>query len=132
MRLRPHHLYCQFFSHIDFSNPPRGKAFHETRAKMKAFFEDPEGELQVNEGPDMICQPCPYFNGELCIHPNGGETGVRKWDARVLQGTGLEYGQLLKVKELKSLIKQKAPLGFCLTRCSYYRNNRCEPGEMRE
>ncbi len=132
MLLRPHHLYCHFFSRLDFSDQPRGKAFEDTRARVRALFENAEGEVQVNEGPDVICQTCPHFDGQACVHPNGGEAGVRKWDARVLQGTGLQYGQVLKAKDLKSLIKQKAPLDFCLNRCPRYKDNTCEPGKMRE
>lgn len=132
MLLRPHHIYCFHFSSVSFSDPERGRKYEEARSKIEALFKSGKGDVHVNEGPDLLCGACPYFDGQACSHPNGNENAVRKWDARILDGLHLEYGQVIKVTELKSLIKQNAPLSFCLNRCPHYKDNRCNPQKIPE
>ena len=118
MRLRPHHIYC--FHLVDFYDYSRGREYEEARAKIKRLFQGEENNIEIKEGPDFLCEACPYFNGQICSHPKGDEKEVKKWDTRILKGLGLQFGQVLKVEEVKSLIKEKSPLNFCLTKCSYY------------
>ena len=57
---------------------------------------------------------------------------MKKWDAAILKVLGLESGQTLSVPELKSLIKEKAPLPFCITKCPYCLDSRCNPRMIRD
>ena len=125
MKLRPHHFYCVHF--VSFFDHSRGGEFEEARGRIERLFRVEAENVEINEGPDPLCEACPHFNGQMCVHPNGDETAVRKWDARIINELGLEYGEVMKIAEMKSLIKEKAPLNFCMTRCRYYRGNRCNP-----
>ena len=91
------------------------------------LFQRAQDDIEVKEGPDLLCEACPYFNGQMCSHPKGEEKEVRKWDIRILEGLGLDFGQVLKVEYVKSLIREKTPLEFCLVKCPYYREKKCDP-----
>jgi len=93
-------------------------------------FKAEEDNIEIKEGPDFLCELCPYFDGQGCSHPKGDEKAVRKWDIKILEGLALEYGQVIEVSELKSLIREKMPLNFCLTKCPYYRETRCNPQKI--
>ena len=128
MRLRPHHIYC--FHILGLTDPDRGPDYLKARDEIEKAFVDEKGEIEVNEGPDMLCAPCTYFDGNGCTHPKGDETQVKKWDAKILQGLDIEYGQILKIDEVKRLIKKNAPLDFCLNRCPYNKAGACDPNKL--
>lgn len=125
MKLRPHHIYC--FHFLNFFDPSRGKEFEEARDKVGQLFQTEEDKIEVTEGTDPLCEACSYFNGEMCSHPRGDEKEVRKWDLRIVEELGVRFGEVMSVDKMKSLIQKKAPLTFCLTRCRYYRESRCNP-----
>ena len=129
MRLRPHHIYCFYF--MDFSDPSRGRDYEEAVRKVESLFKAGKGNIEVQEGPDFLCEACPYFNGQACSHPRGDEKEVKKWDMQILKGLGLEFGEVVKIEALRTLIKEKTPLNFCLTKCSYYQGNRCNSKDFR-
>lgn len=87
-------------------------------------------EFEVKEGPDILCQACTYFNGASCIHPKGDEKAVRKWDRAILDGLCLNYNQVIKIKDLKSLIISKIPIDFCSSKCQYHKEKRCNPHQI--
>jgi hypothetical protein len=89
------------------------------------MFKTGNDNIDIVEGPDFLCEVCPHFNGMGCCHPKGSEEAVRKWDKIILQELDLRYGQIIKVKDAKSLIEKRAPLNFCLTKCRYYREKIC-------
>jgi len=128
MRLRPHHIYC--FHILGLTDPERGQDYLKARDEIEKAFIDEEGEVEVNQGPDMLCQPCTYYDGKGCAHPKGDETQVKKWDAKILQGLDIEYGQVIRIDELKRLIKGNAPLDFCLNRCPYQKADACDPNKL--
>jgi len=113
---------------MSFADSSRGPMFNEMIEKIENLFRNDEGqevEIEVIEGPDLICKTCPYHDGKACCHPAGNETEVRKWDKRILKESGLQFNQIIEVKKIKSLIKEKAPLNFCLTKCRHYQSGNC-------
>ena len=83
---------------------------------------------KVKEGADILCEACPLFDGKGCSHAKGGDEGVRKWDLKIIGELGINFGQKMKVIEVNELIKNKAPLNFCLTRCPYHKAKICNAG----
>ncbi len=128
MKLRPHHIYC--FHILGLTDQDRGQDYMNVRSVIERRFIEKEGEVEVNEGPDMLCVPCTYYDGTGCTHPKGDEMQVRKWDARILQGLGIEYGQNINIADMKRLIKENIPLDFCLSRCPYNRAGACDPYKL--
>jgi hypothetical protein len=128
MKLRPHHIYC--FHILGLTDPDRGKDYLKARDKIEKAFIEEQGQIEVNEGPDMLCAPCTYYDGTGCTHPKGDETQVRKWDARILQGLGIEYGQIIKTSDVKRRIKENQPLDFCINRCPYNKAGVCDPYKL--
>ncbi len=118
LRLRPHHIFCSRFLPLD--SLVRGEEFarilHELRKLTEA---ESDVTVIVTEGPDQVCQYCPEYKNNRCESPIGDEVKVRRWDARILEGLGISYGEKITVKELLALIGEKAPLGFCRTRCPW-------------
>ncbi|MFC1998318.1 DUF1284 domain-containing protein [Chloroflexota bacterium] len=128
MKLRPHHIYC--FHILGLTDPERGLDYLKARDEIEKAFIKEQGEIEVNEGPDMLCSPCTYYDGKGCTHPKGDETQVSKWDARILQGLGIDYGQTFEVIDMKRLIKESVPLDFCINRCPYYKAGACDPNKL--
>ena len=118
LRLRPHHIYCDRFLPLD--NLIRGEEFAFAVNKIKELTQS-ESDLIiiVTEGPDQLCYYCPDFQNGRCENPLGNEEKVRRWDLKILKGLGIFYGQEITVRSLLALIKEKAPLDFCQTRCPW-------------
>lgn len=115
---RPHHILCKRF--MDFNFPDRGTEFAETGQRLKDIMESNDDVLvEPIEGVDRICALCPNCRDGRCSSPEGDEEAVRKWDARVLQGLGIEYGQARRPEEWRRLMEEKAPFDFCRNRCPY-------------
>lgn len=128
MKLRPHHIYC--FHMLGLIDPDRGPDYLNTRDEIERAFIDRKGEVEVNQGPDILCASCTYYNGDGCAHPKGDETQVKKWDDRIIQELNLEYGHVLSIDDAKSLIRENAPLDFCINRCPYSTTGACDPNEL--
>ena len=128
MKLRPHHIYC--FHILGLTDPERGQDYLKARDEIENIFIEERGSIEVNQEPDMLCASCTYLDGKGCTHPKGDETQVRKWDARILHGLNIDYGQTLPINEVKRLIKENAPLDFCLSRCPYNRVGACDPNKL--
>ncbi|MBC7253144.1 MAG: DUF1284 domain-containing protein [Actinobacteria bacterium] len=118
VRLRPHHIFCSRF--LPLGDLGRGAAFGAAMERVRRLAEK-EGEtlVEVTEGPDQLCVHCTEYGDGRCQSPLGDEEKVRRWDARILEGLGISYGESLRVKDLAELIREKAPLEFCLTRCPW-------------
>lgn len=118
LRLRPHHMFCSRFLPLD--DLGRGSAFGVEMARVRKLAEDSgETMIRVTEGPDQLCMHCTEYRDGRCQSPLGDEEKVRRWDARVLEGLGISYGETVKVKDLLRTIQDKAPLEFCKTRCPW-------------
>jgi len=98
----------------------RGEAFNALATRIKEALESQADMLiEVIEGTDDLCQTCPLCQNTRCQSPDGDETAVRKWDAIVLRGLEISYGDRLTAKQFMTLIKQKLPLPLCLTKCRW-------------
>jgi uncharacterized protein len=118
LRLRPHHIMCEPFMVLETFD--RGEAFNSLATRIKEALDSESVTLiEVIEGTDDLCQECPLCRDARCQSPDGDETAVRKWDAMVLRGLEISYGDRLTAKHLMGLIKQKLPLQLCLTKCRW-------------
>jgi hypothetical protein len=117
-RFRPHHILCERFLKVTF--PDRGVEFEQVSQKKRDIIERQDDAIvEVIEGIDEICRVCPDCQDERCQNPRGDEESVRKWDAIILKGLEINYGEVMTSKEWRMIINQKAPLKFCETRCPY-------------
>jgi hypothetical protein len=130
MKLRPHHIYCYHFT--SFADPTKGKEFTDTQSKIaNVWGKNPDRSIKsitIQEGADTLCAVCPYFDGTGCTNPNGGDEGVRKWDARLISELDIHQGQTYTIDEINELVNKRRPLNFCLNRCPYYKNKKCDAG----
>jgi hypothetical protein len=118
MSLRPHHILCVRF--ISIEPPGRGEDFDILCRQVREILLSHEGTIiEVTEGVDDLCNPCPNLGDSRCISPFGDEDKVRRWDARIIDGLGLTYGEKKTAGDLRELINQKAPLDFCRNRCPW-------------
>jgi len=98
----------------------RGREFEDMERRIRELMRYPDDTLiEVTEGVDDLCGPCPDCAGGRCNSEFGDETSVRKWDARVIEGLGISYREGMSAVELSSLIRSKAPLAFCRERCPW-------------
>ena len=118
LRLRPHHVMCEPFLVPEAFD--RGEAFNTLAKHIKESLESQTDMLiEVIEGVDDLCQMCPLCQDARCQSPDGDETAVRKWDAIVLRGMEVSYGDRLTARHLSALIREKVPLPLCLTKCRW-------------
>ena len=123
LRLRPHHIMCEPFMVLETFD--RGEAFNTLAKHIRDSLESQADTLiEVIEGVDDLCQTCPLCRDARCQSPDGDENAVRKWDAIVLRGMEISYGDRLTAGHLSALIQQKAPLPLCLTKCRWKGNCR--------
>ena len=118
LRLRPHHILCGRFIPLEFLT--RGEEFTFALNKIKELTQsDSDLIITVTEGPDQVCKSCPDYRNDHCENPFGNEEAVRKWDSKILKGLVISYGQEITVIALLALIRERAPLEFCQTRCPW-------------
>ena len=118
LRLRPHHIMCEPFLVLETFD--RGEAFNALANHIREALESQADTLiEVIEGVDDLCQTCPLCRDARCQSPDGDETSVRKWDAIVLRGMEISYGDRLTAGHLFAIIKQEVPLPLCLTKCRW-------------
>ena len=118
MRLRPHHIMCEPFLMVEVFD--RGEAFDSVANHIKRSLESrSDTPIEVIEGPDDLCRECPLCRDTRCQSPDGDETAVRKWDAIVLKGLGISYGDRLTAGQLMALIEEKVPIPLCLGKCRW-------------
>lgn len=109
--------------------PHRGEEYMRESQKAKDIFDDkPDAKVEVIEGVDQLCQFCPDCQNERCQNPGGNEEAVRKWDGIILKGLGIDYGEIKKSSDWLMLIREKAPLSFCKTKCPW--KSRCAASEL--
>lgn len=124
IRLRPHHLICN--TYIPLQGLERNnEQFMRAVLKVRDVMLSHENTIvEIIEGVDDLCRSCPDCRDLRCGSPQGDEDAVRKWDARILQGLDLKYGDARPAKEIRDLIAGKAPFEFCRSRCPW--RNTCE------
>jgi hypothetical protein len=115
---RPHHIFCQRFLNLSF--PERGEEFAAAKRRaIEVIGSHDETLVEAVEGVDRICRVCQNRQGDRCESPAGNEEAVRKWDAIILKGLGIGYGETRTAKQWRALIDGKAPLDLCTSRCPY-------------
>lgn len=127
VRYRPHHIFCGRFMKVQF--PHRGAEYNCESQRVKDIFASkPDVVVEVIEGVDQLCQFCPDCLNERCQNKEGNEEVVRKWDGIILKGLGIEYGEIMKSSDWVTLIREKAPLNICKTKCPW--KFRCAASEL--
>lgn len=117
-RLRPHHILCMRFLPPEFL--VRGSEFDRTSRDVRETLITGEGILiEVSRGMDYLCMSCPDCGESGCVSPLGDEEKVSRWDSRIMEGLGLNYGSRKTSEEFRKLVGEKAPLSFCLERCPW-------------
>jgi len=118
MRLRPHHLMCVRFFVLD--PPGRGTEFEQRSRSIRSMMNSAEESvIEITRGVDDLCAVCPSLGDGGCNNPFGDEGKVGRWDARVMEGLGIAYGETRTAGELRRLIDSKRPLTFCQERCPW-------------
>ncbi|MEW6079914.1 MAG: DUF1284 domain-containing protein [Thermodesulfobacteriota bacterium] len=118
IRLRPHHILCIRF--LGFEPPDRGGVFDRVyRETIAMLIAGGEERIEVTRGADAVCAHCSHLENGRCVNPLGDEEKVGRWDARILEGLGLDYGDRMTSGELAALIRNKTPLAFCSERCPW-------------
>ncbi len=98
----------------------RGEKFLDKYQELTDRLVSKESTLiEVTRGVEDLCQYCSHLGEGRCVNPYGDEEKVRRWDAKVLEGLGLAYGDKKTSVEIRGLIKEKAPLDFCRKRCPW-------------
>jgi len=110
LHIRPHHLLCLACTAGD------KKTEDFTYVKGTNIFEvvelcrnNPEILIKLNQGPDMICAPCPGYSPDTGLCAKSFCIGLRdqKKDIDVLHAIGLNYGDMLPAYKLFNLIFAK-------------------------
>lgn len=118
LRLRPHHLLCGFLLPTEVTD--RGPDFARVLAGLRELVDSSDDTLvQVVPGVDDLCSSCPDCGDGRCESVFGDEDKVLRWDARVLDGLGIASGALLTTREIRALVREKAPMPFCRERCPW-------------
>jgi len=119
--VRAHHLVC-LAHHAAYGDE------HPTLPiLMKAFREDMDRPVRVVVGPDDICEPCPYWNGEACVRIEGMEPMNQRKDARFLEALGLSDGEVRTPRELQTLMSERLTLDVLKSICP-----ECQPESCAE
>jgi len=125
LRLRAHHIFCAPSLREKFEE--RGQEFLQIQDKvLHTLLSEPETEVTLVEGNDMICGKCDFYTPEGCVSPNGNEDAVRKWDSILASIAGVNFGTSMTSGEWRALVKSKAPYKIC-PRCPW--KQVCDIGE---
>jgi len=111
IRVRPHHLLCLLCTYGAESGRPSPK--NNCFEIIQRIREEPEVKLEIVEGIDDNCLPCPQRVGKICV----SESAIRdlKKDQDVLERTGLRTGAVMAAREIYSLVMKHIPTvkGIC-------------------
>jgi len=119
-KLRPHHVFCETFLNTKLD---RGGEFEQVKHAIKELVTSySDAMIEITQGIDQLCRSCPNCRNNRCESQQGNEDEVRKWDAIILKGLGIDYGEKKTAQQLRTLIQKKAPLDFCRTRCPWKKN----------
>jgi hypothetical protein len=124
IRLRPHHLICNTYISLQGLERNNEQFMRAVLKVRDVMLSHEDTIIQITEGVDGLCALCPDCRDLRCGSPQGDEDAVRKWDARILQGLGLKYGETRTAKAVRDLVAEKAPLEFCRSRCPW--KNTCD------
>jgi hypothetical protein len=107
--IRSHHLMCMacYYSGGDGNVPRQADNLYEAIRRIQ---DNPDTEIVITEGCCMLCDPCDGYDPETdrCVH-DGGLIRDYKKDLDVFQKLGLMPGDVMKARELYSLLFEKIP-----------------------
>jgi hypothetical protein len=108
--VRPHILVCAVCQYGEGLRPGY-KEDNLPELLDRIIHRDPDLRLRMAPGADwMICAPCPGRNPDLscCTHVWGnGELDSQQRDLNMLQKTGLQFGSIMKARDLFRLIFER-------------------------
>lgn len=117
IKLRPHHLLCtQAYQGYGYS-----KDFTTCMDHLVEVL--PSSSVQLQQGVDEICNPCPYKEGNKC----STEEKVTLMDQKVLSYFSLSYGEIAyssTISKIRELMSEEIFEDICST-CSWYDYNLC-------
>ena len=107
LRIRPHHLLCMVCFHAGRADDDVTPIPADNLAEcIAAIQRNPDIQVELIQGPCMICPPCPAYHAtaNLCI--GGKSMGLRdeKKDLDTLRRIGLKYGDVRPARELFQLV----------------------------
>jgi len=129
MRLRAHHLLCiPGFRGLGYDE----KFIQGMKRVVQKIRENPKLEIKLIEGCDDICSACP-FNIDGCCENEvvGGEERVRERDRQVAVRLDIKAGDVLIIKEVLNLLKEKIKPGdlpVICKGCPWLKMGYCEEG----
>ena len=74
---------------------------------LDAFRAEPDRSVRVVVGPDDICEPCPYWDGQTCRRKEDMEPRNRAKDAAFLEALGLADGEVRTPRELVAIMTER-------------------------
>lgn len=98
IKIRPHHGLCiAFFEGKGYSDD-----FTANMSSVIKHLESLDPVISFAEGEDVICGSCPHNKGHIC------ETveKVKRYDNKVLELCGLNYGDILKWSDFSYAVKE--------------------------
>jgi len=116
IQFRAHHICCSDANRLIAGD--RGVRFAQQLQFIDNILHSETAKLQVTEGVDCVCAECLYRKGDRCDAPEGGDIGVRKWDAILIKELGIAFGTVMSASEWRTLLEKKKPFQLCL-RCNY-------------
>ncbi|KXB08653.1 hypothetical protein AKJ56_00660 [candidate division MSBL1 archaeon SCGC-AAA382N08] len=128
LKLRPHHIYCSFFTGFEVSG--RSEEFLKINNSIKETLRKGNDEIvEFKIAPDNICTKCRYYDSDdkKCVHPQGGEEEVRKWDYAILRDLNIRDGSKFQLDRIRQKVRGESPLKFCIERCPYKKRGVCDP-----
>ncbi len=88
INLRGHHLVCLHFFEGEGYAPEYRENIREILRRAEA------GEnMEVASGADDVCRICPNLKGEICLHTEDAEAGIKAMDMAALILLGLRNGE---------------------------------------
>ena len=129
MRLRAHHLLCiPGFRGLGYDE----KFVKGMRRVVQEIKENPDLEIELVKGCDAICSVCPFNMKGLCENEVvGSEERVRERDRQVAVRLDIKAGDVLIIKEVLNLLKEKIKPGdlpVICKGCPWLKMGYCEEG----
>lgn len=129
MRLRAHHLLCILgFRGLGYDE----KFIQEMERVVQRIKEHPDLEIEVIKECDDICSACPFNVEGFCKNEAiGGEEKVKEKDRRIAEKLDFEIKNLVTIKEILNLIKEKikpSDLSIICGDCPWLKMGYCEEG----
>ena len=103
MKLRGHHLICLHFYDGEGYDEPFIENLEEVLGRIG------EAGVEVGEGADDVCSPCPHRTEDRCTHSRTADREIREMDARALSLLGVEPGGRSEWKLLRTKVEEVFP-----------------------